>query len=234
MKEANPRVHFNRLITDRNYLGAQLYLREAELETDERNELVGTLATAVVDELSRTRRDDRERLVYLRSVLAWVLREVPGLGSLYREQLRSVTGRSDLFSEVTRGFRNIGDVASGRKSMSEGFQDAADDARRTFEDASDRWRSGESTEPVNEFLSSAEKGLRQGLDQLGAFFRSLNEGAGTPPGGFDASEDTTTSGSSTDSAARAAARADGERDVEDAEVSDSDEADSTNINVERE
>lgn len=231
MKEANPRVHLNRLITDRNYLGAQLYLREAELESDERNELIGALATAVVDELSRTRRDDRERLVYLRSVLAWVLREVPGLGSLYREQLRSATGRTDLFSEVTRGFRNIGDVASGRKSMSEGFQDAADDARRNFEDASERWRSGESGDQVNEFLSSAEKGLRQGLDQLGAFFRSLNEERAETHDADDRPDGAPYEGGS---AAKAAARADGEHDVEDAEVTDSADDDATSINVERE
>jgi len=175
MSEANPRAHLDRLIADRNYLGAQLFLKETELEVEERNELLGVLATAVVEELSRTRRDDRERLVYLRSLLAWILREVPGLGSLYREQLRQSAGRGDLISEFSRGLRNLSDVASGRKDVDEGVSEAAEDARRGFEDAAERFRAGESAEGVDEFMSAAEKGVRQGMDQLGAFFRALNE-----------------------------------------------------------
>ena len=238
MREANPRVHLNRLITDRNYLGAQLFLKEVELDTDERNELLGVLATAVVDELSRTRRDDRERLIYLRSILAWILREVPGLGSMYREQLRQASGGGDLLGEFSRGLRNLGDVASGRKSVDEGVTEAAEDARRNFEDAAERFRSGESAEGVNEFLSAAEKGIRQGIDQLGAFFRALNEeqenrGETGEEGGHEG----TASG---EEARRAAARADSEQDVEDAEFtpeSDSDTGDSEDsgedIHVER-
>jgi hypothetical protein len=224
------------LITDRNYLGAQLFLKEAELEKDERDELMGMLATSVVDELSRTRRDDRERLVYLRSILAWILREIPGLGSLYREQLRAATGGGDVLTEFTRGLRNFGDVASGRKSVGEGFSDAAEDARRNFEDAGERFRSGESGERVNEFFEAAEKGIRQGLDQLGAFFRAINEerpGEGEAASG-GASEEPTREEE------RAAARAAGEHDVEDAEFSSEEESSSDSeseaqdINVERE
>lgn len=224
MREANPRAHLTRLIADRNYLGAQLYLREAELERDERNELLGMLATAVVDELSRTRREDRERVVYLRSVLAWILREVPGLGSMYREQLRGATAGGDVVSQFARGMRTFGDVAAGRTS----FSDAADEARHNFEDATERFRSGESSEQVNDFLSSAEKGIRDGLDQLGAFFRAMNE---------DRESHETTAGDDAQAAdhedeARAAARADSETDVEDAEFAADDEA--QDINVERE
>lgn len=236
MREANPRAHLTRLMSDRNYLGAQLYLKDAELDDDERNELLGMLASGVVDELSRTRRDDRERIVYLRSVLAWILREVPGLGSMYREQLRQVSGSNDLLSQFTRGIRNFGDVAAGRKSVGEGFNEAADDARRNFEDVTDRMRSGESGDQVSEFLSSAERGIRQGLDQLGAFFRAMNEEGPPPPG------EGRTGGSAArpeageppdDDGARAAARADSESDVEEAEFSEEPD-EGQDIDVERE
>ncbi len=222
MREANPRAHLTRLISDRNYLGAQLYLREADLERDERNELLGMLATAVVDELSRTRRDDRERIVYLRSVLAWILREVPGLGSMYREQLRGAGGGGDALWQLTRGLRTFGDVAAGRTS----FSDAAEEARHDFEDATERLRSGESAEQVNDFLSSAEKGIREGLDQLGAFFRAMNEERERSAGPGDEEA------AARDEEARAAARADSESDVEDAEFTPEHEA--QDINVERE
>ena len=229
MKEANPRAHLNRLIADRNYLGARLFLKDAEVADDERDELMGLLATAVVDELSRTRRDDRERIIYLRSVLAWILREIPGLGSFYREQLRGIAGGNDFFSEVARGVRTFGDVASGRRSVGEGMNDVADDARRSFEDATERIRSGESSEQLGEFFTNAEKGLRQGLDQLGAFFRAMNDAR--------EASDAEASGYSPEDG-RAAARAAGDRDVEDAEFATEDrppgpDDSSQDIHVER-
>ena len=178
MKEADPRAHVVRLIEDSNHLGAYLYLKDAELDRGEYVELVGLLAGAVVDELSSTRRDDRERIYYLRSILAWILRDVPGLGSLYREQLRETRSGGGFLGSLTRGIRNAGDVTSGKKSVSEGFEDAAEDVRRNFENVSDTVNSGEAESRLNEFLGSAETGIRQGLDQLGELFRNLNERPG--------------------------------------------------------
>ncbi|MFP4376292.1 MAG: hypothetical protein ACLFP4_04550 [Spirochaetales bacterium] len=221
MKEANARANIMRLIGEKNYLGAQLFLKQAELDQQERNELLGLLAAAIVDELSATRREDRERVTYLRSVLSWVLREVPGLGSTYREQLRDREGRQDLLADLSRGLRNVGDVARGRKSFTEGVQDAADDVRRNFEDAGERVRSGEAGERTNEFFSNAERGIKEGLDQLGSLFRSMTEQMERRPDreGQDSDRD-------------AAARAEADRDVEDAEFEPEDEPE--DIDVERE
>jgi len=216
MKEANPRAHVTRLIEESNHLGAYLYLKDTELERGEYVELVGILAGAVVEELSRTRRDDRERLHYLRSILAWILRDVPGLGSIYREQLRESRGGGGFLSSVTRGIRNAGDVSSGRKSVSEGFEDAAEDVRRNFESAADAVKSGEAGSQLNEFLGSAETGIRQGLDQLGEFFKTLNEQSGSSDSGDEATVDRDAESDSTESDSQSAARADAERDVEDA------------------
>ncbi len=211
MKDVNPQARVSRLIEERNFLGAQLFLKEAEIGEDERSELLGVLATAVVDELSRTRREDRERLAYLRSVLAWILREVPGLGGLYREQLREVSGSTDAFADLRRGLRSFGDMAAGRKSVSEGLSEASDEARRRFDDAAEQLRSGEPSEDVADFLSAAEKGIRGGLDQLSALFRAMNDEAETKTEGRSQGED-----------GRAAAKADSERDVEDADFSPED------------
>ncbi len=208
MKDVNPRARVSRLIDERNFLGAQLFLKETDIAEDERNELLGVLATAVVDELSRSRREDRERLAYLRSVLAWILREVPGLGALYREQLREVSGGTDPFSDFRRGLRSFGDVAAGRKSVRDGLSEAAEEARLRFDDAAEQLRSGEPPEDVADFLTAAEKGIRGGLDQLSAFFRAMNEGV-------EEKEERRTQ----DEDGRAAARADSEHDVEDADFS---------------
>lgn len=212
MKEADPRAHVARLIEGSNHLGAYLYLKDADLERGEYTELVGVLAGAVVEELSRTRRDDRERIYYLRSILAWILRDVPGLGSLYREQLRDSRTGGGLLNSLTRGLQNAGDISSGRKSVSEGLQDAADDIRRNFENAAEAAKSGEAGSQVNEFLSSAETGIRQGLDQLGEFFRTMNENSTNA----DRTADPDAQPDTEESDAQSAARADAERDVEDA------------------
>jgi hypothetical protein len=208
MRDANPRAHVTRLISERNYVGAYLYLKEAELERAEYLELVGSLTAAIIDELSKTRRDDRERIYYLRSVLAWIFRDVPGLSSLYREQIRSAKGGSDLLEGLFRGVKNVGDVASGRKTMSDGIQDAAEDARRNVEDAADAVRGSDAGARIGEFLSSAERGIKTGIEQLGAFFRDLNTSGsdGEPESDVDQPSDT-----------EQAARADADRDVEDAE-----------------
>lgn len=228
MKEANPRAHIQRLIGDSNYLGAYLYLKDAELEREEHVELVGLLAGAVANELSRTRRDDRERIYYLRSILAWILRDVPGLGSLYREQLRESRPGAGLFGSVSRGIQNASDVASGRKSVSEGFQDAADDVKRGFEDAAESMKTGDSGSRVNEFLSSAEAGIRQGIDQLGEFFRAMNERTSESAAGGegDAGDEAGETEPAGESDTERAARADAERDVEDAAFESDESAES--------
>ena len=43
-----------------------------------------------------------------------------------REQVRESEGGGGLLDTVSRGIRTAGDMASGRKSVTEGIQDAAD------------------------------------------------------------------------------------------------------------
>jgi len=218
MREANATATVNRFIGERNFIGAQLYIKRAEIDSAEREEFTGQLAAAVVEDLSRTRREDRERLAYLRGILAWVLRDVPGLATLYREQLRLSLGRSDVLSDLTRGLRNVGDVAGGRKSFQEGVQDATEDVRRNFEEAGERFRATEGGANVSDFFRVAERGIRDGLDQLGTLFRTMNEGVSDDPVQTDE---------------EAAARAQADEDVEDAEFQVDDEP-NEDINVERE
>lgn len=163
-----------RALDEKNFMGAYLLLRESNLEKAVRYEYTGRIAATIVDELSRTRRDDRERIYYLRSLLAWIFRDVPGLASMYREQLRVTAGGVDLLGGFARGVSNIGDVAGGRKSVRDGIQDAADDAYRSAEQAAEEFTSGETGEQVSRFLSAAEQGIRDGLTQLGNFFRAMD------------------------------------------------------------
>lgn len=166
---------FERAMAEKNFVGAYLMLRESPIEKALRYEYTGRIAATLVDELSRTRRDDRERIFYLRSILAWIFRDVPGLAALYREQVGVTRARGDLLGGFARGFANVSDVATGRKRMEDGFQDAAEDVRRSAERAADSFASSDAGGQVNEFLTAAERGIREGLGQLGNFFRAMNE-----------------------------------------------------------
>lgn len=144
------------LLNDKNFLGAAQYLRELELEKAERSARMGAVVSAVIQDLGRARSGgDRERVVYLRSVLAWLLKEYPGLASIYREQLRIATGSGDIFPEFARGVRNMQDVFSGKKTVQEGMEDAA--------------------EPMEGFAEQAGEFIKDGLNQFGSFFSKMNE-----------------------------------------------------------
>ena len=75
------------------------------------------------------------------------------------------------------------------------LQDAAEDVRRNFDNVSEPVNSGEAESRLNEFLGSAESNIRQGLDQLGDLFRTMNERSENDPAdtptdtGQDADED---------------------------------------------
>lgn len=212
---------FERLLSDRNYIAAYQYLKSSRLEEPRYSEYSGRIVSAVLLELSRTnKRDDPERQVFLRSILAWIFRDIPGLASIYREQVRIAQGANDPVSGVYQGLRTLNDVAAGRKSVSEGIEEAfgrirdlADRASEEFRDRYDelvgRGRSGENRageggedsgatdraggeqsrdrDVVNQFLESAERGITEGLHQLGNFFEAARRTAENEEGGGDGS-----------------------------------------------
>jgi hypothetical protein len=148
---------YDELIEDGNYLGAAQFLREIDLPRARRSAYTGKIVQAVIRDLGSARsKNDREKVVYLRSVLAWLLKEYPGLASIYREQLRLATGGRDVLPEFARGVRNMGDVLSGKKTVQEGMEDAA--------------------EPLESFTDQAGNFIRDGLNQVGEFFAGLNRG----------------------------------------------------------
>lgn len=146
------------LVDEQNYLGAAQYLRETETDKSMRSARMGTVVEAVIRDLDKARsRSDRERVVYLRSVLAWLLKEFPGLASIYREQLRVASGGNDVLPDLARGFRNVNDVLSGKKTVQEGVEDAS--------------------EPLEGLADQAGKLFTDGLNQLGDFFSKMNGGS---------------------------------------------------------
>ncbi|TVQ22108.1 MAG: hypothetical protein EA383_16035 [Spirochaetaceae bacterium] len=165
------------MIRDSNYVAAYTAIKESRLDELDRTELTGSMVAQIVDELSRcTKREDRERAVYLRTLLSWVFRDVPGLSALYREQLRLAhRSEGDFATGLYRNFRTMSDVAGGRKTIAEGFEETAENLRTGFEEAADNLRAGDPSESVKTFMNAAENTIKDGLEQFGRFFESLNQ-----------------------------------------------------------
>lgn len=143
------------LIADRNFLGAAQYLKEFSLDGGERSALMAKVIDALVTALDSARsNNDRERAVYLRSLLAWLLRDYPGLAAMYREQVRIATGNDAVLPDLLRGIRNAGDVFTGRKTVQEGVHDAS--------------------EPLENLGGQAGELLKEGLNQIGEFFAGFS------------------------------------------------------------
>ena len=142
----------SKLIGDKNYLGAVQYVKELSLDKSEHSARIGKIISSVVDDLDSARsNNNRERTVYLRSVLSWILRDYPGLASIYREQLRISSGNTDVLPELARGVRNVGDVLSGKKTIQEGVDDASEPLENIAGQAGELFKDG--LNRVGEFLS---------------------------------------------------------------------------------
>ncbi|MGI9257152.1 MAG: hypothetical protein ACR2PY_09495 [Salinispira sp.] len=155
---------FENLLSSRNYIGAAQYLKELLseeiLKKADYSAHTGRIVEAVVGDLDSARSDaNRERTVYLRSILSWLLKDYPNLSSIYREQLRNASGSADIFPEMVRGIRNVEDIISGRKTVREGIEDAS--------------------EPLDNLSKQAGELFMEGLNKAGKFFAGLDRDSGS-------------------------------------------------------
>ena len=163
-----------RYMGERNYLAAYMTVKNGGLTEDEKIETTGRLVTEILDDLSLDSiKKNPERVVYLRSLLAWIFRDVPGLSSLYREQLRGVQDGGDPMMTLYKNLRILNDVATGKKSFAEGVEESIDAVRRGVEDA----QSAGVSDSMKEFAEKAESGMRRGFQQFNEFFDSITEAA---------------------------------------------------------
>ena len=102
-------------LEEKNYLAACLYLKNEELPDESRYELTGEVAKYVVEDLASER--NKEKILYLRSVLVWLFKDIPGLASVYREQLRLASGGPNLMRDFVRGVRNFSEFGSGAETF---------------------------------------------------------------------------------------------------------------------
>lgn len=167
-----------RLIEEKNYVGAGLAIRSTTAPEAERNEAIGLAVAAVIGEIDNEK--NRERVVYLRSLLSWYFKEAPGLSYLYREQLKMAHGRggTDLNS-IFRFFRDIG------ASIAPGSAPDMDETAEKVKDFSERFRErGEDfQDQVKDFFAQSGIDLDEGMRRASDFFEGFTkrDSGPTPP-----------------------------------------------------
>ncbi|GAB6091286.1 hypothetical protein [Spirochaeta dissipatitropha] len=165
------RNRLNKLMEEKNYLAAILLLREIPQYSEDRQELPGLIAERLIEEIDSLSREKKERRLYLRSLLQMLMREVPGLAAIYRDQVRASSGENDPMQQVYKNVKNWSDVASGKKSFRDGVDDTAENVQQGFEQAGESIRSGEFSENLKGFFNVAEQGIQSGLKTLDSFFQ---------------------------------------------------------------
>ena len=149
-------------LEDRNYIAACLYLKKEDIPEDIKYEITGEVASRVVDDLATEK--NREKILYLRSILVWLFKDLPGLASAYREQLRLASGNQRFVNDILRGVRSFADAATG--GASETVQEKA-------EEVADNLNLDEIQEKVKDFFSGAGVNLEDGVKRAQEFFDNL-------------------------------------------------------------
>ena len=153
---------FLTMMQSHNYLGAYEVLKQLDISKAERAAYAGEILQAAIEDLAVSSKQSKEKTIYLRTIITYVSKEFPGLANIYREQLRIATGRDDVFAELFKSAKNVGDVATGKKTLEEGVEQAKEDIQTGFESMF-----GTSVESITK---DAETFLTQGLEQLSSFF----------------------------------------------------------------
>lgn len=149
-------------LADRNYIAACLYLKNEEVLEDTKHEMTGVVSSRIIDDLSVEK--SREKILYLRSILVWLLKDIPGLATVYREQLRLASGNQAFMQDIFRGVRNFADAATGG---------ASETVNEKVEEAARNMRPEVIQEKVKDFFSQAGVDIDDGIRKAQAFFDSL-------------------------------------------------------------
>ncbi len=162
-----------RLLGESNYVAAGMLIHDSGAPAVEKYEAVGLAVAAVMDELEAAR--NRERIVFLRTMLSWFFREAPGLSSLYREQLRMIHGRRSPWNDLSNIARFIGELGSG--AAASGAPDPQETAERVKEFSEKLKEHGdEFQEQVKDFFAQSGIDLDEGMRRANEFFDSISGG----------------------------------------------------------
>ena len=150
-------------LKEQNYIAACLFLKNEELPDDARYEATGEVAKGVIDDLASEK--NKEKILYLRSILVWLFKDIPGLASVYREQLRLASDNPNIVRDFMKGVRTFSDIATGGASETVGEK---------VDDMAENLRPEAIQEKVKDFFSDAGLDIDEGIKKAQDFFDTLS------------------------------------------------------------
>ena len=185
MDEKDRFARIEELLDAGNYLAACLYIKDEKLNADNRHDLTGMIAMRILDDLATQK--NREKITFLRSLLVWLFREIPGLSFVYREQLRYSTGASSPIGDVFRGLQWLGKSFSAGTPAGENSREKMDDVKQNVDDVIEGATGKSVQDHMNDFFSNPGGNVEDGLRKAAEFFSNLG-GSGRPPKDEDENE----------------------------------------------
>ncbi|MFP4362380.1 MAG: hypothetical protein ACLFR1_00790 [Spirochaetia bacterium] len=176
MEIHNEEFNIHEAIAQENYISAVGYIKSYISDEKLRFEYIGLIAESLVSKLHAAKKvKDTERVLYYRSVLLWMLKEVPDLARIYKDLYRNPAGK-DPFRDFFAGLNSI--FATGRQNdeFREDMEKTFDDIRENVKSAADNMKeSMNSEDPVGDVFREAENNLKTGLKQASDFFEELSK-----------------------------------------------------------
>lgn len=167
------------LLEEGNYLAACLHLKDGELDSADRYDLTGRVAIRIMNDLASQK--NREKIMFLRSILVWLFKDIPGLSYLYREQLRLASGGANPLADAAKGLQWLSGLFSQGAGTGQSPRDTMEDIKQTVEDAAEGATGKSVQDQLNEMLSQAGEGVEEGIRKAADFFSSLGGGPKPPP-----------------------------------------------------
>jgi hypothetical protein len=154
------------LTMESNYIAAYGYLREYLPEDSVRFEYGGKIAMAIIEEIDHLPpgKEGKQRLLYLRSILMWIFRDIPGLGGLYRDELKNAGERLDPIGDVVKNLQNLSKFISGGNASTEQVKDTFEVLRKNIDKTIEDLGGGDVQDQVKTFFSNVERGLRESVN----------------------------------------------------------------------
>jgi hypothetical protein len=166
------REKFEQYLNEGNYIAAYSNLKDSGLEKAERNELAGLMVNDILKDLDASNQKvSADRKTVLRSILLWVFRDYPGLGQIYKSQMRSSADSRSLISL-------LGDLSNpdkARERVNEEMDNFMDNVRQNIDDTTDDIKSGRAQDKVKDFIDQAELNIKEGIRNLADIFESVNK-----------------------------------------------------------
>ncbi len=164
-------AYFEKLMNEGNYIGAYHFVRNSTLGDIQVVEYTGVVIQRLVEELS-AQAGNKEKQVYYRSLLIWILQDTPGLARIYKEQMRAVFGSKDSAWNMFGKMHDFASTGASGQEFTDRVKRTAETIKEQVEAAAEKIKEGKTEEVVKDFFSFAEKGVKEGMKQ----FSSVLEG----------------------------------------------------------